>query len=440
MVRGNLTPTDIRKKSIPQSSIPGLGSKTVIMHHEATEGDTSIDLTNLTPVQDYIDQGIANPTVAEIQVMNLGYNSKGLRILSSLNGELMRLHYKMSSATLIQLIDYEASTNEVFEIRFEPSIIGGSTVVDARPLVYTGVLAEGATEVTLSDVWEYNKFPLYQIGAIMVYRGSGATLQLRNTGNATAGPSADGNYQEIPAFGNSTNTIKFNVPGAVGGEVIIAMSVGALTERPTQSQISFIESLQGAQNKIIEVLAATSGQPESYFGGQPTTVDLAVFGERFQNLLDLTIPDISLDTDWASFTPVLLNGDGLTPTYVYAMWRRNGPDMLVMLHMSTTTVGTNSSSNFGFTLPNSKLINTAIFKTGVNNHCGSGSFYDTTTYDALMVWPVNTAALGIKSQPRSFIRSSEIPVGAQISIEARVPIVGWSGTPTSQTIRSLLGL
>ena len=300
-MKGNDTTTTARKKHLLESLTPAFGARRVGIFHEASSGDSGIDLTNLNMPSTYTNKGYANPSDQNIALLRLSYFKTNVKIISSDRGTLTLGEYDIASNTQINFDGFTANASEIFEIWYEPSVIGGATVVDARPLVKSYLLTEGNTDVVV-EPFEINKNPLEQIGAVMVFRGPTMNLQFRNSGNATASALADGNYEEVKGTGGLTNIIRFNVPAAVGGESVVVVSIGSLTERPTQSLISYMENMNGDVDKLRDTVAALSGQPKSNFNGQPQSVDLASFGERFNQILNTEI-EVYQTYSWTTFVP-----------------------------------------------------------------------------------------------------------------------------------------
>lgn len=277
----------IRKTDLTSQRNSVLGAKKVLMVHAANNGDTGIDLSALSfPTADYAGTGISgNPSYNEILKLNLAVNARNVEIKSSLNGLLMKRFYKVISSSQIDFANgYQAQTDEVFEIWFEPSIVGGATLVDGQPLVKTYLLPEGQTDV-VTDVFDYNKFPTMQLGAVMVFRqidpSGPISLMLRNINNEASG---EGNYYELPSTDGVTNAIRFNSVGGVGGDVVTVVSVGSLVERPTTSIMAFVERINGDVDTLRTTVASLAGVAKSMFEDAPHSVDLATFGQRVTDL------------------------------------------------------------------------------------------------------------------------------------------------------------
>ena len=146
----------------------------------------------------------------------------------------------------------------------------------------TGTLAAGQTDFAVGIPFELNKYPLQQLGAVEVYLDG--ILQFRNTGNAAASPSADGNYEEVDSGdGRTSNLIRFNQSAAVDREVIVK-SNGLLVHAPDDSRDAALQSLAATVDQVVEDLAVATGNPESRYQVMPSQVDLRQFGNRVFNL------------------------------------------------------------------------------------------------------------------------------------------------------------
>jgi len=351
-MKGNDSITSIRKKHTIENLFPSSGAKRVGMFHEASAGETGIDLTSLSMPSSYSGKGYSNPDNVNIALLRISYFKNNIKIISTDRGILAISDFTIASNTQINFDGFTSNASEIFEIWFEPSIVTGASIVDARPLVKTYLLPEGDTDIPV-EAFEINKNPLEQIGSVMVFRGPTMNLQLRNSGNATASPLADGNYEEVKATSGLSNIIRFNVPAAVGGENVTIISVGSLTERPTESMIGYLENLNGDLEVIRNTIAALSGQPKSNFDGQPVSVDLASFGERFNAILntEITIP---IFEDWQSISPTWV-GTVTNPTLgngsLTARYLRRGLVATVELILIGGTTTTAGSGGLYFTFP-----------------------------------------------------------------------------------------
>lgn len=271
----------IRKKDLQTQKSIGVGVKKLVFYHKANSGDTTIDLTSLSMPSELSTLGKTNPSAAAIAGARIYFFQDNFTLISSLKGVLMPGSYVVTSSTQIQL-QYTAAANEIFIGYVDNIIQTGLRAVDARVTPVTTTLAVGSTDVTYGDPFVTNLYPTQQIGAVMVFRNG--KLQMRNTNNATASLTADGNYQEVPTVGATGNLIRFNIPApGPSADSIIIVSNGALVERPTDSQMAFIETLAGQINSMVPVLADTAGVPTSTFGSNPSSVDLRTFGDTVVN-------------------------------------------------------------------------------------------------------------------------------------------------------------
>lgn len=267
----------IRKKDLQTQKSMGTGVKKLVFYHKASSGDTTINLLTLSMPTELSTLGKTNPSAAAIGAAKLFFYQDNFTLVSSLHGILMPGSFVITSSTQIQL-QYSAAANEIF-IGYLDNIIQPSLrAVDARTLNATGTLSVGSTDFAVGDVFVTNQYSNTQIGAVLVFRNG--KIQFRNTANAVASPSADGNYQEVPTSGPTGNLIRFNIatPGPAD-DVILVVSNGALVERPNDSQMALIENLSGQINSMIPVLADAAGVPTSTFGSNPSPVDLRTFGD-----------------------------------------------------------------------------------------------------------------------------------------------------------------
>jgi len=294
-MRGSINKTSLKKQTSLDNNRPMYGAKTIFLAHEATLGDTGIDLTSLSMPTSLYDKGYRNPSQKEIEELNLSFYSSYLKIVSTVKNELMKVSYDVVSGTQINFDGWTADSGEIFELTFASPPMGGSQYFDARPLVKTYLLPEGETDIIVDD-FEINKFPDYQMGAVMMQRSVGGlpVTQLRNVGNS---PTGDGNYYEVAGVAGVSKILRCNTAAGVGGDIIVVTSIGALVQAPQQTFLSYIETINGAQQKIIDALVAL-GYTRSDFEALPNNVDLATFGDQLNSVLNLEIDVVeSPDTE-----------------------------------------------------------------------------------------------------------------------------------------------
>ena len=267
----------LKKESVKESNLLTTGVRALRFWHEASEGDSSIPFGSLNLPADILAIGLANPDSTAIMSAHLELFSNNVTVVSSLNQVLMEGLSYIVKNNQITLVNYTALEGEIFEVTFKNEVITGKNIVDARPLTATGVLAIGQTEFNVGESFKVNENPATQLGSVLVFKDG--ILQFRNVGNATAAPSADGNYQEIHSTNGSGVVIKFN-DVATAERNIVVTSRGLIAERPEISTLQIIENLGGQLDKVIETTAALAGVPESDFQTAPNNVDLKSFGDK----------------------------------------------------------------------------------------------------------------------------------------------------------------
>ena len=271
----------IKKKDLLTQRTPALGFKALRFWHKAAAGETGIDLTALNfPSAELPAE--SNPTSAEIASAKLLFNKPNVTIKSTVRGTLMQTNYKIPHNNRIDWVGFTANQDEIFEVIVANKAETGLKTVDAQALVATGTLAAGQTDFAVGIPFELNKYPLQQLGAVEVYLDG--ILQFRNTGNAAASPSADGNYEEVDSGdGRTSNLIRFNQSAVVDREVIVK-SNGLLVHAPDDSRDAALQSLAATVDQVVEDLAVATGNPESRYQVMPSQVDLRQFGNRVFNL------------------------------------------------------------------------------------------------------------------------------------------------------------
>lgn len=264
-----------------------LGQKQLVFAHKfSAAGLTDIDVTALTAPSEMTAVGFVNPNASALTAASIYQLRDNLQVISSLKGLLMDyVSYDVVSNNIIRLKNgAQSQANEIIVCYLKPVNFSGMIGVDATAIVQTGTLAISATDFVVGQPFQVNKYSSYQIGDVLVYVDG--ILQHRNTGNATASPSADGNYQEVPpSAGNLSNTIRFNNTNAGSVKNIIVVSNGLMAERPTAAVLARFDTLAGQMNAVINDMVLLTGNPTSNYQTAPSSIDLAVFGNLVRSFI-----------------------------------------------------------------------------------------------------------------------------------------------------------
>jgi hypothetical protein len=276
-ITGNNT-LSIRKKDLANQKSIAVGFKRTVFAHKASAGETGISVGNLVTPTELSGMGFTQPTFSEIASGQMKAFRNNVKIVSSSKGLLMDfLSYNIKSATEIEWVGFTADQDEIFVVEIDHNARTGVRMVDAAPLVATGVLAAGSQDFSVGMPFAINKYPSMQVGAVTVYEDG--VQVYRNTGNATAAPSADGNYQEVDAGNGYGSLIRFNTTEAYDRNITV-ISTGLLVEKPNDSQLAEIEAVQGQVDRLVETVAALAGVPETDFQAAPSQIQLKQFGDR----------------------------------------------------------------------------------------------------------------------------------------------------------------
>lgn len=272
----------IRKRDLTQQKQPSTAYKRLTFAHKATGGETGIDLGSLTAPTEMTSIGFSQASQIEICAAKLKLNRKNLTIHSSSKGVLQDwLSYEVVTNTQINFTGFTADAGEIFTFQVSHQPTTGVNIVDASPLVATGTLAAGTSEFNIGHGIEINKYSTQQVGAVTVYIDG--VLQYRNVNNATAAPSADGNYQEIGGGAGLGSILKFNNTSG-SDRAIVVISTGLMVNNPDDSRDQALESLAGQVDAVITTLADAAGVPEDTFQTAPNNIDLRAFGDRVNSL------------------------------------------------------------------------------------------------------------------------------------------------------------
>jgi len=294
----------LKKESVKENKLLSTGVKSIKFWHEASEGETNIPFGSLVMPADVATNGFSNPTSTEILSANLALFHTNVEVHSSLNQKLMEgLTYVVHNNQIKFLNGYEATEAEVFVVVYKNDVITGTNVVDARPLTATGTLSANDTDFNVGEAFKTNAYPNDQMGEVMVFLDG--EIQYRNTANATAGPSADGNYQEVHATNGFGTIIRFN-ESFVEDKPVIVISRNLIAERPDISMMQLIENLGGQLDSVLETVAALAGVDITEFQTAPNQVDLKAFGAQVTanknqieaNTLAIAGKEDEFDIDW----------------------------------------------------------------------------------------------------------------------------------------------
>lgn len=272
-IHGKNTLSFRREKTSESSSTPII-TKDIKFAHEASAGETSINLTALNLPSNLIN--FSNPTGTQLDAINLKANDSNLVLVSSLRGTLqLGLSYYVSTRDKITLT-FAAAEGEIFtgHVRLTQAT---ANVVDAQSFQITGTLTAGNTDIALGKAFNLNANPTTQIGEVILYING--VQQFRNVGNATAAPAADGNYEEVDAGNGKTNLLRINQ--ALGADVPYAVvSNGLIVEQDCDGHQQQIDSLAGQIDAMIPTVANLAGVPETNFQAGPNSVDLKAFADK----------------------------------------------------------------------------------------------------------------------------------------------------------------
>ena len=432
---GNRNDNIKRSDLFADSLIPSVGFKNIEWKHQATDGQTVIDTTSLTAPPIATANGFLQPTLSDLASVNMKQFRKNLTLISSTGKTLTDyVDYRVTdSHTLV--LSSPAIEGEIFTGRIEANPRNGTAMLDARPLVFTGTLAAGNTDFNIGP-YQIGAYLNFQHGTVMIFIEN--QLAYRNDNNQAPGAGINGDYQEI------ANIIRFNTADLSKDRSVSVISIGALVESPDGSQLAMLDSLAGQMDKIIEVLAAVSGQPESYFQAAPNQADLKAFGDRvltLERIYDVSVPTL---TNWASVTMTHNWGANATLT---ALRRQVGDsyeyECKILLSGAPTAV------QLSVILPSGDVIDTSKITelTGTGSVLGIANCRDAGTeiYGPAIVNYESTTTVYLQTGEATAGQldnvSSSVPfawnTSDTLNFTFRAPIIGLTAT---QTIRQILGL
>lgn len=270
----------IRKQRLSSERAMAVGAVKILpfAHESVAGGESEIDLSSLV-----LPSGITtpNPSTIDFERAKLLFNKDALILISDSKGRLIReVDYNITSNLKITFTDTFGTTvpTERFFGYINPVVSSETLVADVNPVVESGELGAGLTEINLGKSFKVNANSATQIGEVAVYIDG--QLFLRNVGNATAAPAADGNYEEVDSGDGTSVQIKLNNSDpAPRGYVVISTALS--TVRPDASIMTEVERQAGVIDALVEHVALLAGIPESNLGqATPTQPQLKTFSER----------------------------------------------------------------------------------------------------------------------------------------------------------------
>lgn len=309
----------------------------------------------------------------------------------------------------------------------------------APQIVATGTLAAGQTDIGLSVSFPVNQYPSAQIGSVLVYVNG--QLLLRNTGNATASLTADGNYQEVDSGTGVSSLIRLNVADPLNARPYAILSNGFNVAQPASTIQSQIQTLQTQQDNMATTLAEVAGISVSSLYTPLNDATRATFASQFTTLQS----DAALKNVSNTFTqPQLIPGrtDGATvPSGYPGETLTNAPGVAVSV--AGSGVGTNVTSitlTPGVWLVNGSILATASAVTGGSwTQC-----FISTNNDGTLDANGTGAQIPLTASPTSNMTVAAVPRYFNISANTTVFLVGavaystYTGTyATSSRIRAI---
>jgi hypothetical protein len=457
------TSTYIKNANVKESTQIQTGFKNTRFLHQATAGQTLIQLTSLTTPTGVVNYSA--PSVSDLSKTNLMQWGDNFRLTSSVAGILIQnVSYVITGASSIKLL-YSALDGEIFEGVIDHQARTAMTLVDATPLVQSGTLAAGDTDFNVGSPFQVGLYSSTSHGAVLVYVDG--QLMQRNTGNNPMGAGVSGHYYEVHSGNGLGQIIRFNSPDLINDRAVSVVSVGSLVERPNGSLMAVMESVQGQIDALVPTVAALADVAETTFQATPNNVDLKSFGDRvitLEKILDLPIPNMS---GWINAGSFQIGATTTAPTYGTAtittntIWYRQvGDSAEIRWEFQKTANGTATagSGQYLFPMPAGLVIDVNKLKADTavtvanqanpqDNTVGHFAVFTTaasfvggvTVYDANNVkcqgsdTVVNNASIGGISSGFAAITNAAIGYGITVT----VPIVGFTAT---RTVRQALGL
>lgn len=280
---GKTTPfITLKRQDVQQQKSTGVGYQNLAFAHQATAGQTGIDLTSLVA-----PAGFNNPSPSAMLNANVGFYQNNLILVSSVKGMLIpNLSFTTSGAQRISFVGFTAEQDEIFYGAIQANPRTGLMAVDARSIGVTGSLAVGATDFNVGSLFKVNDNSTQQIGQVLVFRNS--IQQFRCVGNNILN---EGDYVELDLGNGYGQVIRFKLATAApDDDDIMVVSNGLIAEKPDASQLAEVERVAGQIERLIPYVASAAGVDETDLRQySPTNLDLKAFGDQVldhENRLD----------------------------------------------------------------------------------------------------------------------------------------------------------
>lgn len=309
----------IKKKDLQGQKSGATSFRKVVFAHKAAAGETGIGLSSLTTPSELSSAGFTQPSPALLAAANLKFFRNNLTVLSSARGLLQDyLSYNVSTSMQISFTDSfgPALDGEIFICTIDAVPRNDLVGVDVTSILASGVLLASQTDFNVGKSFKVNSNPSTQIGELAVYEDGLA--QFRNSGNATAAPAADGNYQEIDNGSGYGTIIRFNTAEAFDRNILI-IGTGISIIRPNGSLVQELELLAGQIDSMVPTLAVLAGVSESTFQTAPNNADLKAFGD--------SVAKKDVSNAWTAPQPLIgvINGSDALPGEVGEYIESTGP-------------------------------------------------------------------------------------------------------------------
>lgn len=281
----------IRLGPIPNSKELSFGSKGIEFAHQFTGGELALNLNSALNTPSIMSgNGFVNASPAEIASAYLGTFKKKLRLSLSRGIELKPyIHYVVTGNTIVfvgALRDTGgAQAGEIIFGQIEQVKANGMIVGDMRWFHGTVEVAVGQTLVNIGVNFKVNENADFQVGDVKLKQNG--TSIYRNVGNATAGPTADGHYQENDAGNGYGTTVTLNA-APVGQPALIEYEVGVKLSSGDAQIWSDLERLEGS------IIALSEDAAQGFYGdndltryitSSPAAIERRGFGDLVQSAL-----------------------------------------------------------------------------------------------------------------------------------------------------------
>lgn len=244
--------------------------KKLVFAHEASSGDTQIDLMSLNFPSSLTTSLLTNPSFESLLEANLRFYYRNMTLFSSARGVLIPDVAFECSNSNITFKGFTAFENEIFYGVIPFAVSPNTLYVDAKPINVSKSISGAETTFNVGEAYRVNEYPTQSSGAVKVF--ANGQLLYRNTNNSNV--TLDRDYYEVPTQDGYGTVVEFNTPFGATTEITV-ISNYAFVDRPDFHLMQRFDVLAAQLESIAQQTGSTIDLTQF-----PNSLDLKAFGDR----------------------------------------------------------------------------------------------------------------------------------------------------------------